>query len=388
MCKAPPKTYEELSAILERPFDILDMRIVPKWRADKRDPPWNPFKEPPRGFYLTTIDAQAVKERLNEAFGYGGWAFEDEYEERDGEILCRGKLVVRWKGDSEFEKSIPSVTSALIGKSEIGNAYKSARTSAISKAASELGIGSEVFRGRITAAVWVERCKTKGIKSLSQWRDGGLSLSEMTGPEAAKAKGKEKGRRQGGARKNRYPVTSRLLDAAKVLGIPMKDCFGIVKDALGEDRKLIDIREKDEQRKVLAQMMRRAADSDEKVGLAKGWLGIVECGSLDEFIERAQEGVFTLDHLTNYLAYINDELDEEAPEKAPAENGKKGNGVWSVGECLNAWVASGLVERKQLEAAVKGKSSEKWTKKDLAELQIAYEEMKEDDLTPAQVLKI
>lgn len=107
---------------------------------------------------VTSIKAQYIKDRLNKLFGPFGWLITGSFEEkaRDGYIygvLFKGKLVIGGKGFPS-RSSVTSVTNHEIetegyshNTGDLGDCYKSARTAALSKAASYLGIGHSVFIG-------------------------------------------------------------------------------------------------------------------------------------------------------------------------------------------------------------------------------------------------
>lgn len=96
--------------------------------------------------YLSTIKAIYVTERLNEVFGTGAWRVRTEFIEKVGKMI-----VVK------VYFSIPDygVEYECYGGNDnvdVGDAYKGATTDAITKIASWLGIGGEVFRGEVTAS--------------------------------------------------------------------------------------------------------------------------------------------------------------------------------------------------------------------------------------------
>lgn len=107
-----------------------------------------------RGFDLTSVKAQYVKERLNEVFGVFNWRMEGEYEEKeDGGVLFIGALHLFLQDDIKDPNTayhkIPAV--GFSGKKKLlGDAYKSAQTDALSKACSNLGIANDVFKGKVT----------------------------------------------------------------------------------------------------------------------------------------------------------------------------------------------------------------------------------------------
>jgi len=99
-----------------------------------------------RGFNLTSIKPQYIVERLNVVLGVNNWVFRSK-EERIGEgVLCSGELLIS-NGAKQVGRE--SAGFALVKKLRWGDAYKSAKTDALSKAASHFGIGNDVFKGLV-----------------------------------------------------------------------------------------------------------------------------------------------------------------------------------------------------------------------------------------------
>jgi len=106
-------------------------------------------KDMSRGFELTSIKAQYVVERLNEVFGVEGWKADYVVQLLDKEQGCVVKCVLI-ANINDGEKVIQR--SAFGGseiKKNIGDTIKSAMTDALSKTASHIGIGNEVFKGKV-----------------------------------------------------------------------------------------------------------------------------------------------------------------------------------------------------------------------------------------------
>lgn len=94
--------------------------------------------------FLSSIKSIYVTERLNEVFGVGRWRIETEVVEKHERMV-----VVKLKF------SIPNygIYYECYGgndNSDLGDAYKGATTDAITKVASWLGIGADVFKGKYT----------------------------------------------------------------------------------------------------------------------------------------------------------------------------------------------------------------------------------------------
>lgn len=100
-----------------------------------------------RGFALTSIGAQYIVERMNDVFGIFGWTQEGEFERTDKGVVWVGVLKVR-QPDGAWH-NLPAVGYDDVRHENWGDAYKGALTAALSKAASRLGIGNEVFKGNV-----------------------------------------------------------------------------------------------------------------------------------------------------------------------------------------------------------------------------------------------
>lgn len=107
-----------------------------------------------RGFDLTSVKAQYVKERLNEVLGFTNWRLDGQYEEVDGGILYQGRLTLFLGDFACFPDGGPMThyVEALgfsAKKKNIGDTYKSAQTDALSKAVSNIGVANDVFKGKV-----------------------------------------------------------------------------------------------------------------------------------------------------------------------------------------------------------------------------------------------
>ena len=96
--------------------------------------------------FLSTIKAIYIVERLNDIFGLGRWKFEHEIIERTEDyITMKGTLTL-----IDYDAFIPSQFGGhtTVGKgTEIADGYKSAVTDALSKCASYIEIGIDIFKG-------------------------------------------------------------------------------------------------------------------------------------------------------------------------------------------------------------------------------------------------
>lgn len=99
-----------------------------------------------KGITLTSLKAQYIKERLNEVFTIFGWKIEGEYSpSQDGSVLYKGILTVR-KGASMRAVSAVGFSPS---KNLLGDAYKGSQTDCLSKCASFIGIGNDMFKGKV-----------------------------------------------------------------------------------------------------------------------------------------------------------------------------------------------------------------------------------------------
>ena len=99
--------------------------------------------------YLTSIKAMYVIERLNDVFGIGRWTYESEViKEQSEQVLIRGQLMIL-----DYDCFIPAQFGShkITGKGvELADGYKSAITDGITKSASYIEIGIDVFKGNVT----------------------------------------------------------------------------------------------------------------------------------------------------------------------------------------------------------------------------------------------
>lgn len=95
----------------------------------------------PTKTYLSSIKSIYVTERLNEVFGVGSWRVEvDKVDQANKMVVVKVRLTIPAYGiDYECYGGNDN--------SDLGDAYKGATTDALTKIASWLGIGQEVFKG-------------------------------------------------------------------------------------------------------------------------------------------------------------------------------------------------------------------------------------------------
>ena len=129
---APPAPIENLGGPMELPED-LKLKLKEPLPAAAVSP--NPIKPG-----LSAIKVIYVVERLNDVFGLNGWHVDNEIVETGQMIVVRATL------------SIPKYAIAIEqfggnDNPDRGDAYKGACTDALSKCASYLGIGMDVYKG-------------------------------------------------------------------------------------------------------------------------------------------------------------------------------------------------------------------------------------------------
>lgn len=93
--------------------------------------------------YLTSIKGIYVTERFNEVFGVGGWRVKVEFVERKEDAVVV-KVIFEVP-----EKNIYYECYGGNNNKDLGDAYKGATTDALTKIGSYLGVGLEVFKGKV-----------------------------------------------------------------------------------------------------------------------------------------------------------------------------------------------------------------------------------------------
>lgn len=101
----------------------------------------------PTKTYLSSIKSIYVTERLNEVFGVGSWKVEvNKVDQANKMVVVKVRLTIPAYGiDYECYGGNDNA--------DLGDAYKGATTDALTKIASWLGIGQEVFKGEAGKAL-------------------------------------------------------------------------------------------------------------------------------------------------------------------------------------------------------------------------------------------
>lgn len=121
----------------------MDTKIISPEMREKLTHPLPPEAVTPHPTkkFLSSIKSIYVTERLNEVFGTGAWKIETNFVDKDNKMI-----VVKVKF-SIPEYGIEYECFGGNDNPDLGDAYKGATTDALTKIASWLGIGQEVFKG-------------------------------------------------------------------------------------------------------------------------------------------------------------------------------------------------------------------------------------------------
>lgn len=134
-------------------------------------------KHPTKSF-LSTIKIPYVTERLNDVFGVGRWTIKTDLVERVEKMVVV-KVI--------FNVPDYGITYECFGgndNADLGDAYKGATTDAMTKIGSWLGIGADVFKGKVTPATkTASRPAAKPAQSASPKERKTLGDIECQSPE-------------------------------------------------------------------------------------------------------------------------------------------------------------------------------------------------------------
>ena len=128
------------------------MELPLEKRGKLREPmPPEAIQQHPTKTFLSTIKAIYITERLNDVFGICGWDFEHEIiSDEPDYVTIRGRIIILDSGEAALYPKTPFQYGGhkKTGKNtEPADGYKSAVTDCISKCASYLEIGIDVFKG-------------------------------------------------------------------------------------------------------------------------------------------------------------------------------------------------------------------------------------------------
>lgn len=117
------KTHEEI-------YDLLKVAL-----------PKEAIKQHPTKKFLSTIKPPYIIDRLNDVFGIDGWTQKTVMVERVGKMV----VVQSWLTIPKYGINLEAYGGN--DNEDLGDAYKGAQTDALSKMASFIGIGSDVYKG-------------------------------------------------------------------------------------------------------------------------------------------------------------------------------------------------------------------------------------------------
>lgn len=121
----------------------MELKIVTEDMRSRLNTPLPPeaITQHPTKKFLSSIKSIYVTERLNEVFGVGSWQIKTEAIDSSSKmIVCKVTLTIPAYG----------IAYECFGgndNADLGDAYKGATTDALTKIASWMGIGAEVFKG-------------------------------------------------------------------------------------------------------------------------------------------------------------------------------------------------------------------------------------------------
>ena len=127
-------------------FPVISQEIRLKLRESF---PPEAIQQHPTKKFLSTIKAIYVTERLNDVFGLGRWSVVSEVvKETENYILMRGTIeILDYNAVIPYQYGGHTTTGT---NTELADGYKSAVTDIMSKCASYLEIGIDVFKGKQT----------------------------------------------------------------------------------------------------------------------------------------------------------------------------------------------------------------------------------------------
>lgn len=122
--------------------------VYEKFKAGFPDEAYSVDKSRNTDRVLTSLKAQYVIERLNDTLmGVGGWYLTGDYQETDNGVLYFGQLYVTVGEEAVTIENVGF--GSWQAYSNDGDVYKAAKTDCLSKCGSYLGIGNEVFKGKV-----------------------------------------------------------------------------------------------------------------------------------------------------------------------------------------------------------------------------------------------
>ena len=130
---------------------MSDLKKIPQEIYNKllAPVPKEAIRPHPTKSYLSTIKAMYIVERLNDVFGVGRWTLRHEVVKYENDyVLMKGELVLLDYPDCIIPEQYGGHPTT--GKNtELADGFKSAVTDILSKTASYMGIGMDVFKGEV-----------------------------------------------------------------------------------------------------------------------------------------------------------------------------------------------------------------------------------------------
>lgn len=119
----------------------------------KKPLPKEAISQHPTKTFLSSIKAIYVTERLNDVFGIGAWSIKTEHVETGNGSMVVVKVTFEVKDYGIYYECFGGNNNGGENSKnfDLGDAYKGATTDAITKIASYMGIGADVFKGLSSA---------------------------------------------------------------------------------------------------------------------------------------------------------------------------------------------------------------------------------------------
>lgn len=145
--------------------------------------PKEAIKQHPTKTYLSSINPMYVVERLNDVFGENGWEAEYRLVEQGPMVVMECRL--KCYPPEQPDRPILRQTFGGNDNKDLGDAYKGACTDALTKAASQIGIGSEVYKGIYDGKTpLVDKKVERGFKKEYEKRTADQVSRNITAAEA------------------------------------------------------------------------------------------------------------------------------------------------------------------------------------------------------------
>lgn len=166
---------------------------------------------------LTSLKAHYVVERLNEVFGLGMWKLTGEWKDVDDGVMFIGELTASYMDDKNLVTIATGPVPGFGGvdHANSGDAYKSARTDCLSKSASLLGVGNEMYKGNIEPRLSEAQKQALDRRGEEQPETQDTSEQEEEQQAPAKEEKKEPAKKRGFQRLNKKTEAQPEKEAAQ-----------------------------------------------------------------------------------------------------------------------------------------------------------------------------